>query len=203
MTHAGAHDSAPSFLDVFNFPPSFPTFLIPLCHSRCFQSPSVIPDVVNRESRAFPMQGHTNEGTEKKDTGFPLTTGGNDRGGTGGNDRGGTGGSDRGGTGGSDRGSNGNDRRGVAGTTGLAPRHSPLVTRPSSLTPHPSSLTPRHSPLVTHPSPLITHPSPLITHPSPLVTRHFFACALKDPFCVGVSAFPFRPDSGIRKTEPL
>ena len=27
------------------------------------------------------MQGHMNEGTEEKDTGFPLTTGGNDRGG--------------------------------------------------------------------------------------------------------------------------
>ena len=27
------------------------------------------------------MQGHMKEGTEEKDTGFPLTTGGNDRGG--------------------------------------------------------------------------------------------------------------------------
>ena len=26
------------------------------------------------------MQGHTNEGIEEKDTGFPLTTGGHDRG---------------------------------------------------------------------------------------------------------------------------
>ena len=34
------------------------------------------------------MPGHTNEGTEEKDTGFPLTTGGNDRGGTGWHDRG-------------------------------------------------------------------------------------------------------------------
>ena len=33
---------------------------------------------------AFPMQSHTNEGIEEKDTGFPLTTGGNDRGGAGG-----------------------------------------------------------------------------------------------------------------------
>ena len=49
---------------------------------------TVIPDIFNRESRAFPIQGHTNEGTEEKDTGFPLTTGGNDRGGPGGNDRG-------------------------------------------------------------------------------------------------------------------
>ena len=89
------------------------------------------------------MQGHPNEGTEEKDTGFPLTlsptfvigeTSGNDRGGS------------------------GNDR---ARPLSLAPRHSPLVP------------------------------------------RHFFACALKDPFCVGVSAFPFRPDSGIRKTKPL
>ena len=70
------------------------------------------------------MQGHTNEGTEEKDTGFPLTlsptfvigeTGGNDRGGS------------------------GNDRA----------RPSPLVPRPSPRVPHPSSLTPRHSPLVT------------------------------------------------------
>ena len=61
---------------------------IPPWHSRRFQSPTVIPDVFNppavipdvfnRESTAFPMQGHTNEGTEEKDTGFPLTTGGND-----------------------------------------------------------------------------------------------------------------------------
>ena len=27
---------------------------------------SVIPDVFNRESKAFPRQGHTNEGTEEK-----------------------------------------------------------------------------------------------------------------------------------------
>ena len=61
-------------------PMSFPTFSITLRHSRCFQLPSVIPDVFNRESMAVPMRGHTNEGTEEKDTGFPLTTGGNDRG---------------------------------------------------------------------------------------------------------------------------
>ena len=42
--------------------------------------PAVIPDIFNRESMVFPMQAHTNEGTEKKDTGFPLKTGGNDRG---------------------------------------------------------------------------------------------------------------------------
>ena len=70
LTHAGPHDS----------PMSFPTFSISRCHSRCFQSPSVIPDVFNRESRAFPIQGHPNEGTEEKDTGFPLKTCGNDRG---------------------------------------------------------------------------------------------------------------------------
>ena len=49
----------------------------------------VIPDVFYRESTAFPMQGLTNERTEEKDAGFPLTlsstfvigeTGGNDRG---------------------------------------------------------------------------------------------------------------------------
>ncbi len=44
-----------------------------------FNSPSVIPDIFNRESMAFPMQAHTNKGTTKQDTGFPLTTGGNDR----------------------------------------------------------------------------------------------------------------------------
>ena len=42
-------------------------------------SGSVIPDVFNRESRGFPMQGHTKEGTKEKDTGFPLETCGNDR----------------------------------------------------------------------------------------------------------------------------
>ena len=60
---------------------SFPTSSIPFRHSRHLQPPSVIPDVFNRESMAFPMQDHTSEGTEEKDTGFPLTTGGNDRGG--------------------------------------------------------------------------------------------------------------------------
>ena len=34
------------------------------------------------------MQSHTNEGIEEKDTGFPLTTGGNDRGARSGHDRG-------------------------------------------------------------------------------------------------------------------
>ena len=43
--------------------------------------PAVIPDIFNRESMAVSMQSHMNEGTEEKDTGFPLTTGGNDRGG--------------------------------------------------------------------------------------------------------------------------
>ncbi len=67
---------------------SFPTSSIPFRHSRHLQPPSVIPDVFNRESMAFPMQDPTNEGTEEKDTGFPLTTGGNDRGGPSGYDRG-------------------------------------------------------------------------------------------------------------------
>ena len=40
------------------------------------------------------MQGHTNDGTEEKNTGFPLTTGGKDRGGAGGM-TGVTGGKDR------------------------------------------------------------------------------------------------------------
>ena len=51
----------------------------------------VIPDVFNRESKVFPKQGYTNEGIEKN-TGFPLTTCGNDKRGTGGNDKGGSGG---------------------------------------------------------------------------------------------------------------
>ncbi len=64
---------------------------IPPCHSRHIQSPavipdvvnppSVIPDVINRESTAFSHAGPPEEGTEEKDTGFPLKTGGNDRGG--------------------------------------------------------------------------------------------------------------------------
>ena len=48
--------------------------------SKGSEQATVIPAVFNRESMAFPIQGHTNEGTEEKDTGFPLTTGGNDRG---------------------------------------------------------------------------------------------------------------------------
>ena len=76
------HLQSPSVIpDVFNPLPSFPTSSTPFCHSRRLQPPSVIPDVFNRESMAFPMQDHTNEGTEEKNTGFPLTTGGNDRGG--------------------------------------------------------------------------------------------------------------------------
>ena len=35
--------------------------------------PAVIPDVVNRESTGFSHGGHTNEGTEAQDTGFPLS----------------------------------------------------------------------------------------------------------------------------------
>ena len=49
--------------------------------------PSVIPDMFNRESMAFPMQGDTNKRTEEKAPGFPLKTGGNDRGGAGGYDK--------------------------------------------------------------------------------------------------------------------
>ena len=60
---------------------------IPPMSSRRFQSPSVIPDIFNRESMGFPMQDHTNEETEEKDSGFPLTTGGNDRGGPSRHDR--------------------------------------------------------------------------------------------------------------------
>jgi len=60
-----------------------------------FNPPSVIPDIFNRESKSSPMQAHTNKRTAKQDPGFPLTTGGNDRGETGGNDRGETGGHDR------------------------------------------------------------------------------------------------------------
>ena len=80
-------------------PISFPTLLQchsrrpPQCHSRRHPSvipdvtpnvipdvtPTVIPDVCNRESSQL----------KRRNPGFPLTTGGNDRGGTGGNDRGG------------------------------------------------------------------------------------------------------------------
>ena len=51
--------------------PDMPSSVIP-------DTPSVIPDVSNRESRVFPKQGYTNEGREKE-TGFPLETCGNDR----------------------------------------------------------------------------------------------------------------------------
>ena len=78
MTHAGTLDSPMSIPAVFDTLLSF--------H---FQSPAVIPAVFNRESTAFPMQDHVNEGTKEKDAGFPLTlsptfvigeTGGHDRG---------------------------------------------------------------------------------------------------------------------------
>ena len=42
------------------------------CHSPRLQPPSVIPEVVNRESTASPCRVHTNKGTKNKDTGFPL-----------------------------------------------------------------------------------------------------------------------------------
>ena len=51
-----------------------------------FNPPSVIPDVINRESMVFPCM--PKQIKEQKNTGFPLTTGGNDRGGAGGNDKG-------------------------------------------------------------------------------------------------------------------
>ena len=64
--------------------PSFQT--PPFCHSRPPPSvipdrpPSVIPDVFNRESRGFfPYRGTRRKGQKRK-TGFPLETCGNDRG---------------------------------------------------------------------------------------------------------------------------
>ena len=50
-----------------------------------FNFPSVIPDVINRESMVFPCR-HT-QIRNQKNTGFPLTTGGYDRGGPGGYDK--------------------------------------------------------------------------------------------------------------------
>ena len=55
--------------------PSNPPSVIP----GVVNPPSAIPDVVNRESMVFPCRP-TNKETKKQDTGFPLTTGGNDRG---------------------------------------------------------------------------------------------------------------------------
>ena len=60
------------------------------------------------------MQGHPNKGTEKKNTGFPLTTGGNDRGGTRGYDREGPAGMTES--------TRGYDREGPAGMTEGDPR---------------------------------------------------------------------------------
>ena len=57
--------------DVVNPPSAIPDVVNP---------PSVIPDVVNRESMVFPCRP-TNKRTKKQDTGFPLTTGGHDKGG--------------------------------------------------------------------------------------------------------------------------
>ena len=63
-------------------PPAVPSVIpYPIRSSRC--PLSVIPDVFNRESRIFPRPGHTNAGSKEKDTGFPLTPCGNDRGGAG------------------------------------------------------------------------------------------------------------------------
>ena len=42
-------------------------------------SPVVIPDVFNRESMGVPPRRDTRMKRQRKDTGFPLTTGGNDR----------------------------------------------------------------------------------------------------------------------------
>ena len=81
LCHARYFQSSSVMPDIFNYPLSFPTCSIP----------SVIPDIFNRESMAFPMKGHTNKGTEEKAPGFPLKTGGNDRGGPAGMTRGPTG----------------------------------------------------------------------------------------------------------------
>ena len=66
--------------DVFNPPLSCPTFSIALLS---------FPTFLIGNPCLPPRRGHTNKkGTEEKNTGFPLTTGGNNRGGTGGNNRG-------------------------------------------------------------------------------------------------------------------
>ncbi len=48
-------------------------------HAGPHDSAHVIPDVFNRESMPFSMQGHTNDRTEEKNTGFPLKTDGKDK----------------------------------------------------------------------------------------------------------------------------
>ena len=70
-SHAGPHDSAHVIPDVSNPLLSFPTFSIPLLS---------FPTFSIGNPWLFPCRT-TNEGTEEKDTGFPLKTGGNDRGG--------------------------------------------------------------------------------------------------------------------------
>ena len=61
----------------------------PFRHARRVQSPLLsFPTFFIGNPWLFPMQGHPNEGTEEKNPGFPLTTGGNDRGGTRGHDGG-------------------------------------------------------------------------------------------------------------------
>ena len=71
---------------------SFPTLLIGnpgLFPCGAHDSALSFPTLLIGNPRLFPMQGHMNEGTEEKDTGFPLTlsptfvigeTGGNDSG---------------------------------------------------------------------------------------------------------------------------
>ena len=79
------------FIDHFNGINAATKFIAPAGLPRVIPAgpPSVIPDVFNRESMAFPKQGRTNERTEEKNTGFPLNpvpdvcyrgTGRNDRG---------------------------------------------------------------------------------------------------------------------------
>ena len=71
-THAACHTIPPL---------SFPMFSIALRHPRRSQSPAVIPDIFIGNPGLFPCRVTRMKGTEEKDTGFPLTTGGNDRGG--------------------------------------------------------------------------------------------------------------------------
>ena len=47
-------------------PLSFPMFSIALHPSRCFQSPDVIPDIVNRESMLFPCRVTQMKGQKRK-----------------------------------------------------------------------------------------------------------------------------------------
>ena len=99
---AGRHDYAFVIPNIVNRPLVIPDAVNrPSVILDIVNRPSVLPDICNRESKAFsPDRAARMKGTEKKNTGFPLKTGGHDRGGTGGHDRGGTGRHDREGTGG-------------------------------------------------------------------------------------------------------